>query len=260
MIFQRVDRWIDQHVATVGSVLITLVILVYIVSQFIPDVGQWIITRGFFNVLLIALIVDLLHRVIDLKASPPSMGVYDDLQEMSPEIQEFVAKKRPETCDLLEYSTSTTRMLLQDLKKANVRIRLLMCHPDNAVSAHERKTIELGIENLHKDFKDYKRIKVKLYTTPASLRGRNFGGKLINVGWYVYSHFGDEVNVSGHDTAMILSSADTQQGQKLKRTFDRAFEALWNDPKTVGLELAPTVQATVDRPSEVPRLRVRRSG
>lgn len=260
MIFRRLDRWIDQHVASIGSILITLVIVVYIVSQFVPDVNQWIITRGFFNVLLIALIVDLLHRVIDLKGSPPGTEVFEDQQTTLPEIQKFIEKSRPETCDLLEYSTSSIRVLLQQLRKANSQIRLLMCHPDNAASAHERSTIEVGIDNIRRDFKGYKRMTVKLYTTPASLRGRNFGGKLINVGWYVYSHIDGELDLSGHDNAMVLSDADTPQGQKLKSMFTQAFEALWNDPGSVELALTPEVHDGVDHASSLPRLRPRRSG
>src|SRR5215475_5994286 len=226
MNFQRLDRWIEQRVAIIGTVLIALVLLVYAISQFVPDVNQWIITRGFFNVLLVALVIDLIHRVIGLKGAPSSLETYEDQAQALPQILTFVKEERPEKCDLLEYSTSSTRQLLQELKKANVKIRLLICHPEKAVSDHERKAIELGIENIHKDFKNYDRITVRQYATPASLRGRNIGDKLINVGWYLYSSTGGEVDVRGHDTMMITSDADTPQGHKLKETFSRAFDTL----------------------------------
>jgi uncharacterized membrane protein len=237
MNFQRLDRWIEQHVAIVGSVLIALVLLVYIISQFVPDVNQWIITRGFFNVLLVALVIDLIHRVIALNGSPSSLETYEDQAQALPQILRFVKEERPEKCDLLEYSTSSTRQLLQELRKANVEIRLLICRPDKAVSDHERKAIELGIENIRKDFKNYGHITVRQYATPASLRGRNIGGKLINVGWYLYSSAGGEVDVRGHDTMMITSDADTPQGHKLKEAFSRAFDALWDDQTTNELAL-----------------------
>jgi len=237
MNFQRLDRWIEQRVAIIGTVLIALVLLVYAISQFVPDVNQWIITRGFFNVLLVALVIDLIHRVIALKGAPSSLETYEDQAQALPQILTFVKEERPEKCDLLEYSTSSTRQLLQELKKANVKIRLLICHPEKAVSDHERKAIELGIENIHKDFKNYDRITVRQYATPASLRGRNIGDKLINVGWYLYSSTGGEVDVRGHDTMMITSDADTPQVHKLKETFSRAFDTLWDDPTTEELVL-----------------------
>lgn len=259
MFYRRLDRWVEQRAAIIGTALIALVLGVYIVSQFVPEISQWIITRGFFNVLLVALVIDLIHRVIDLKASPSSLDTYDDQVQALPRIQEFIGKEHPETCDMLEYSTSSTRALLQELKKANVRIRLLICHPDQAVSAHERKTIELGIENLRKDFKHYKRIVVRQYTTPASLRGRNVGGKLINVGWYLYSTAEGEIDVRGHDVTMITTDANTPQGHTLKEMFSQAFDVLWNDSGTKELVLATEVQGSARQPSELTRLRSRRS-
>jgi hypothetical protein len=259
VIFSRIDSWVERRLTVVGSAVIALVILLYVVSQFVPDISQWIITRGFFSVILIVLIIDLLHRVIELKGEPPSLEAYEDQAQAMPQIQEFIEKERPETSDLLEYSTSSTRSLLQELRKANVRIRLLICHPDNAVSAHERRTIELGIENLRKDFKDYGNITIKQYRTPASLRGRNIGGKWINVGWYLYSNMDGEVDIRGHDVAMILSDVNTPQGKKLKAMFSWAFDALWQDSTTEELVITPEVQASADRVSDLPRLRPRRS-
>jgi hypothetical protein len=259
MLFRRLDRWIEQHVAVIGTALISAVLIAYIVSQFVPDISQWIITRGFFNVLLVALVIDLLNRVIELKGSPSSMELYEDQAQALPRILEFIEKEHPETCDLLEYSTSSTRVLLEELRKANVRIRLLICHPDKAVSLHEQKTIELGIGNIHKDFKNYNRIAVRQYATPASLRGRNIGGKLINVGWYLYSNPDGEVDLRGHDITMITSDADSPQGRRLKEMFSRAFDTLWNDPTTQELALTSEEQTAAGTAPELPRLRPRRS-
>jgi len=258
MIFTRIDKWLERRLAVVGSALIASVILLYVVSQFVPDINQWVITRGFFSVILIVLITDLLYKVIELKGSPPGLEAYEDQAQAMPQIQEFIEKEHPETSDLLEYSTSSTRALLQELRKANVRIRLLICHPDSAVSPHERRTIELGIENLRKDFRGYGNIIVKQYRTPASLRGRNIGGKWINVGWYLYSNTDEELDIRGHDVTMILADVSTPQGKKLKGMFGWAFDALWKDPTTEDLVLTPEVQGSADRVSDLPRLRTRR--
>src|SRR5215831_9746298 len=245
--YQRIDEWVERHLPLVGTAIIALVIVLYVISQFVPDINQWIITRGFFSVILIVLIIDLIQKVIDLKGSPSSLEVYEDQEQAMPKIQEFIENEKPETCDLLEYSTWSTRRLLGKLRESNVRIRLLICHPDNAASAHERATIEVGIENLRKDFKGYQKIIVKQYRAPASLRGRNIGGKWINVGWYLYSSIADidgEFDISGHDVTMILSEAHTPDGQRLKKLFSGAFDTLWTDPTTEDLVLTPAVQGS----------------
>src|SRR5215469_13349421 len=253
MIFSKIDGWVERRLTVIGTALIALVIVLYVISQFVPDISQWVITRGFFSVILIVLIIDLLHKVIELKGSPPSLEVYEDQAQAMPHIQEFLEKEHLETCDMLEYSTASSRALLQELRKANTRIRLLICHPDNAISAHERRTIELGIENLHKDFKGYRNITVKQYRMPASLRGRNIGGKWINIGWYLYSNTDGEIDIRGHDVAMILSDVNTPQGKELKGMFSWAFEALWKDSTTEELMLTPEVQGSADRVSDLSR-------
>ena len=90
MIFSRIDRWFEQRLAIIGTILIALVILLYVISQFVPDISQWIITRGFFNVILIVLIIDLLYKVIELKGAPPSLEAYEDQAQALPLIQAFV--------------------------------------------------------------------------------------------------------------------------------------------------------------------------
>jgi len=246
VIFSKIDRWIEQRLTIIGTVLIALVILLYIISQFVPDISNWIITRGFFSVILIALIIDLLYKVVDMKG-PPSLEVYEDQTQALTRIQEEIEKERPGKADLLEYSTSTIRVLLERLRKANVTIRLLICHPDKAASPHERKTIKVGIDNLRKDFKNYENITVRQYWTPASLRGRNIGDKWINVGWYLYSTTDGKVNIKGHGVTMILSDTSTSQGRKLKEMFSRTFDELWNDPTTKELVLTSEAQGSVGR-------------
>ena len=76
--YWKIDKWIERHLAVVGTAIISLVILLYVISQFVPDINQWIITRGFFSVILIVLIIDLIQKVIDLKGSPSSEDVYEN--------------------------------------------------------------------------------------------------------------------------------------------------------------------------------------
>ena len=257
--YWKIDKWIERHLAVVGTAIISLVILLYVISQFVPDINQWIITRGFFSVILIVLIIDLIQKVIDLKGSPSGEDAYETQAQAMPKIKEFIQKEHPVTSDLLEYSTGSIRELLEELRKANVRIRLLMCHPDSAVSPHERDAIGLGIANLRRDFKGYENIAVKQYRTPASLRGRNIGGKWINVGWYLYSSLDEGFDISGHDVTMILSDVDTPQGRELKSLFSRAFDTLWTDSRTEDLVLTPAVQGSTDRITDLSRSRPRRS-
>jgi hypothetical protein len=246
--FQRLNSFIERHIAIIGSVLVTGAFALWILAQFIPQLSDWIITRGLFSVILIALVVDLLNRVIELKGSSTPLQAFDSQDEAMPLVERFVENERPKTADLLEYSTSTIRPLLGKLRKANSHIRLLVFNPEFAVSEEQRLTIENYLKTIRRDFKEYRNLQVCLYRTPASLRGRNLGGKLVNVGWYTYQYDGDELLLGGHNNAMVLATTDTPQGRSLQAMFARTFAALWDDPKTVKLSEAPVGMAPLEAP------------
>jgi hypothetical protein len=247
--FQGLSRFIERRIAVLGSVLVIGVLVVWILTQFIPQLGDWVFSRGLFNVILIALVVDLLNRVVELKGSPPGLQVFDGQDEVMPYVVQFVEDESPKTADLLEYSTSTIRPLLDKLRKANARIRLLVCDPKVAISDQQRAVIEGSLANLRRDFKSYRNLQVRCYRTPASLRGRSLGGELVTVGWYTYQHEDDELLLAGHSNAMVLATTDTRHGRSLEAMFARTFEALWNDPQTVVLPEVPARGA----PAEAPR-------
>jgi hypothetical protein len=215
-------------------VLVIGVLVVWILTQFIPQLGDWVIARGLFNVILIALVVDLLNRVIELKGPPLGLQVFESQDEAMPYVLQFVETESPKTADLLEYSTSTIRPLLDKLRKADARIRLLVFDPKDAISPQQRAAIESSLANLRTDFKGYRNLQVRCYRTPASLRGRSLGGEVVTVGWYTYQHEDDELLLAGHSNAMVLATTDTRHGRSLEAMFARNFEALWNDCQTVG--------------------------
>jgi hypothetical protein len=247
MKLENFNTWVEQRIVALGSSLIIVAFVAYIVSQFVPVVNQWLFTRGFFNVLLVALVVDMLRRVITLKMPRTSVQAFQVQDPALDRMKEFITTEHPTKCDLIEYSTGTIRPLLGELKQVKASIRILICHPNQAINPSERKTIETGIFHLRQDFKHYKKIEVRQYLTPASLRGRYLGDKQISVGWYLYSHDDGEVQIRGRDTAMLLCDAGTEQGRVLQGMFTRAFKELWDDPKTVKLSLGGDGGATVTR-------------
>jgi hypothetical protein len=245
MYFKRLNSFIERHIAIIGSVLVIGALALWILAQFIPRLGDWIITNGLFSVILIALVVDLLNRVIELKGSP-TLQAFDSQDDAMPAVERFVEEESPKTADLLEYSTSTIRPLLGKLRRANSKIRLLVFNPEFAISKEQKQTIETYLTTIRRDFREYQNLHVCLYRTPASLRGRSLGEKLVNVGWYTYQHDGDELLLDGHTNAMVLATTDTPQGRSLQAMFARTFAALWDDPTTVKLSEAPVGKAPLE--------------
>ena len=157
--------------------------------------------------------------------------------------------------NLLEHSTSSIDRLMMKLHEAKAEIRLLVTHPDCATSELQRETIESQLSIRVGDFQDRPGcLNIRLYRAPASIRGRCIGegdDAMVAIGWYTYLRRIDrpgEICLTGHRQPMILSDTRSEMGRYLKRHFDSAFEALWNDPDTVEYEAYEAKRlATVQR-------------
>jgi hypothetical protein len=230
MHFKAVTRFIERNVTLIGSILVIGVIALYFLAQMVPELNDWIARGGFFNVIAIVLLVDILNRVVQVQFSTPAgTQLYENQNEAMDEVLKFIKDEHPKKADLLEYSTATIQPLLEALGKEHTTIRLLMGNPEKAPTKMQQDLIGVQLQKLAAvTLPGYTNIQVKLYQQPAALRGRNLDNKLINVGWYTY-----EQELHGHDNAMVVARVSSPDGQNLKTMFDRAFEALWNDATTI---------------------------
>jgi hypothetical protein len=79
-------------------------------------------------------------------------------------------------------------------------------------------------------------VQIRCYEAPPSLRGRKFDNLLVDVGWYTpdlgrQGGEDEDWEVIGHLNPLVVSSAETEEGQHLREMFDRVFESLWESSK-----------------------------
>src|SRR5215475_15527124 len=91
---------------------------------------------------------------------------------------------------------------------------------------------------LHIDLRDYDKLRMRLYSVPAALRGRCVGD-LIILGWYTHrdnkridAFDPASVEVWGHDNAVVVGDNDEAGGAVLASWFSREFERLWHHRST----------------------------
>lgn len=86
------------------------------------------------------------------------------------------------------------------------------------------------------DVAESKGLHVKCYSHPASLRGRNFGGRLVVAGWYTYERSdhgggvtgaGSSYVITGEQAPVVVARAGQPAGTALLNAFDSAFKRLW---------------------------------
>jgi hypothetical protein len=234
--YYTVYAFINRHFRTLTAVLVVASIALYVTAQLVTDLQTVLLQRGFYGLLAVILLVEVLRRLGPPDESP--VQIFRGQDEATDTVLGFITSRSPNSADMVEYSTSTIRALLARLRAEGTTIRLLACHPDNAVSDYQRRAIESSLEICHQDFRGYTNITIRLYRAPAAFRGRQIragSDVLIVAGWYTYWFEDEQLALRGHDNAMVVARSATDAGKALALTFDDVFTKLWDDPTTVEL-------------------------
>lgn len=232
--YERIRAFIEAKIRTIVAALTAGIFILWIVSNFVPKLSEWITQQQLLSVVLIALVAEILAITVELKrrATAERVHLCSKQSESSQELTDFIEKNHPKKADLIEVSSATVDLVLDALRLQNSHVRLLLQNPESGVTTFQKERIKQRIVELATvTFKNYESCEIRLYSVPCSLRGRLIGDKLVNVGWYVYS--ADNIGIYGHDNPLITASAGTREGDELIRMFNRAFDNLWNHPDTI---------------------------
>lgn len=167
-----------------------------------------------------------------------------------------VHERPPSTADLLEYSATGALPLLTELGQTSATrsIRLLVCHPEAAISEYQRSVrLAEGLTSLAKRIPKKSvaacGLEICCYKERASLRGRLLDREWLLVGWYTYDSRtdGGGTDMSGSTNSSILGNPGQESGAQLLTLFSRVFENLWH-------EAEPAAQAWQPYRGKLPQL------
>ncbi|MGA3057405.1 MAG: hypothetical protein ABSE70_05115 [Candidatus Limnocylindrales bacterium] len=151
-----------------------------------------------------------------------------------------VHERPPTTADLLEYSAMGALPLLTALGQTSATrsIRLLVCHPEAAISEYQRSVrLAEGLKSLAKRIPKKSvatcGLEIRCYRERASIRGRLLDREWLLVGWYTYDDRGRTngagADMSGGTNPSVLGSPGQESGAQLLTLFSRVFENLWQE-------------------------------
>jgi hypothetical protein len=176
-----------------------------------------------------------IRKVLLWTASAPTIR-QDQVTDDRPFIQ-IIESVHPRSARLIEFSSSTARIILLALKGENSRISLLVKHPES-VNEYQRERILTRLNELFSlEFADYPPgLDVRCYREFASLRGRMLDDSVINVGWFTptsqLDHVGRLTEVVGRSNPLVTATLSTPEGSAPEDMFDRVWTELWNSPGT----------------------------
>jgi hypothetical protein len=224
--YKGIRAAIESRINQISMGLTVVILIVWVVSRFVPMVDRWLQTQNLLNVVILALLADVWAVTVEIKRQnyPEKVHLNSDQVESSRELLESIEKNRSRKVDLIELSSTTVETLLEGLRKNNCKIRLLVQNPKFAVNKFQQARIIQRLSDLTSlTLKDYRACEIRLYCMPGSIRGRLVDERFVNVGWYTYSY--DEIGVYGHDNPLISASVDSREGLELHDMFKRALES-----------------------------------
>ncbi len=169
------------------------------------------------------------------KAIQIGMTVFKEQAPSLDDVTQFIRDNPNGHAKLIEYSSLSIGSILEELRMNHWTADILLKHPGFVSVTKQKGRIKEGYKNIRSQFDQcLDSIEVRCYTLPASIRGRSFNDKLINIGWYSYtdSNSADQPGIYGSKNCMINSLASTSNGEHLKNMFTIAFDSLWTSSST----------------------------
>jgi hypothetical protein len=235
--YQRIREFIETRIRHVMTALVGSVVVIWIASQFIAPLSDWLRAENLLIVVVLALVGEALTSLIELKQQivARNVRIFSSQKKACDDLLDFIQQNKPTTIDLIEVSTTTIESFLESLTDAECQIRLLMQNPDSGINENQKSRIRQRIVDLMIfTFEGYKQWEIRLYTAPCSIRGRLVGEEIVSIGWYTYSP--DRWGVHGHDNPLVTAYVESPEGHALHKMFVRAFNWLWEDPRTITLD------------------------
>jgi hypothetical protein len=163
----------------------------------------------------------------------PGLRAFATQNDVESEIIEYIHRDKPRRATMLEFSTATTGSILRALREVDATIYLLAANPARVSGWHQARMRRALADLLNIDLGDYDRLRLRLYSVPPSLRGRQIG-EMVVLGWYTHrdnkrieAFDPASVEVWGHDNAIVAGRRSEPDGAVLAAWFSREFDRLW---------------------------------
>lgn len=214
--------------------------------------GTWSVQQSILiittaSLLLLPLLLTLVVKILVVQRNP--IETYSNDYASLPSLLRYIEDGGPKSADLIEYSALGAMPIIYKLAESPSirRIRVLVAHPDAAVSEHQQsRRLSEGLNymalQINADRAAEIGLQIGCYKQPASVRGRRIDAKRLVMGWY--SHERREADAAqnhiwGGSNALVGVSSDTPDGAHLFETYDRVFNSLWADASAPALAWAP---------------------
>lgn len=125
MYLQKLYHWVEEHIKLVEATIVGTIIFACLLSRFISPLRVVLFSQGFYAVIIIALLGEVLRHVVELRVKDQETGpkVFQDQHEALQELETYLNHHHVKRADLLEYSTASVDSLLSALVRNGVTVQ-----------------------------------------------------------------------------------------------------------------------------------------
>jgi hypothetical protein len=238
------DNW-DIYVVIIGS------IIVGIISLILSSVGKLDIAPVLsLTLTMLGLVAISLRRdrrsytkiTESLQVLSGSVGSLINIKAFSHQHEAYrflidvINRDGAKEAVFLQYSCRTSLDVLRTVLSKGAKVTVFLQHEDMAAkvgSQYQADRIKVATKNLRTDLngslKRPDKFKVYKYRTLGSVSGIKIDDRVLCMGWYVYKHVdqftdknmaGDEVELLGHNIAVLVVWKGTPEFEALNKTFN----------------------------------------
>lgn len=218
-----------------------VVVVAFILAALLEQVDT-LLGIALANTAVVLLLGIMLDRVSTLTTAAQVRIVRSEAEAHS-EQHAFVTSRSPRRIRMCEYSAQSVIPLLDAMHETGTPrcVQLLLCHPLHTWGDYqEERRVLPGIARLPRhlplDSVEQLGVRVRCYSVPGALRGRNYNDELIVTGWYTYERrreIRDKKQIWGHDNALVLAPTSHQEGRVLRKMFNDVFDRMWAQSDTL---------------------------
>lgn len=232
MILTSLKHLAERYRAQALMVIGVVVALAFLLAQVIDPLDDFLTSSGVLTYVTLVLVVDLSLLVVHNKSVDSAAVIYASQDASMAALLEAADSATGNSADLLEYAGVSTTPLFRRLRRQQVRMRILIRHPDECGRYQRRRTrtnLEALLGSVLDGYEDH--VEVRCYRAAFTLRGRRIGDRFLEVGWLTHDFRRD--TAFGQVNPSIAVDQLTADGAILKRLFDRTFQDLWDHDDTV---------------------------
>lgn len=225
--FNFLKKFEHKHRKKLNIAFLFVLTAIWAAHPLLPSVfpNQELATAISFAIIFIylALIVDYLRNLTD-----KPYRVFSQQGEANRFlINEFInTSSIVHKAQMIQYSSDQVKDVIYALLDKNVKVELLIQHPDNAIDEYQKNKINGQLETFRNVYKGRSNINrlldIRLYKDKATVRAIKIDDKAIIMGSYTYF----DSCIQGHNNPALLFTLSHTGAQPIAVTFDVLFAKL----------------------------------